>query len=64
MIGRRSGLKTIDIYKKNLKISTNKKIRNLIEKQKEYIKKYGENGRKTINLNKKIDKGIAKINSK
>lgn len=64
MTGRRSGLETIDIYKKNLEIATNEKIKNLIEKQKKYMEKYGENDRKTINLNKKIDKEITKINSK
>lgn len=61
---KEKGLKTIRIYQKNLELSTNKKIQQLIEKQKEYIRKYGENGRKTIELNKKIDKEIAKINNK
>lgn len=61
---KEKGLKTIDIYKKNLEIATNKKIQELIEKQNECVRKYGENGRKTIALNKKIDKEIARINNK
>ena len=55
-------LKTIEIYKRNLEIAENQKIKKLINKQKEYTKKYGENGRKTIKVNKKIDKKIRKIN--
>jgi len=47
-----------------IKISTNKKIRNLIEEQKEYMEKYGENSKRTINLNEKIDKEINNNNSK
>lgn len=41
--GKEAGLKTTEIYEKNLKIATDKKIQKLIEKQKELIKKYGEN---------------------
>ncbi len=55
-------LKTIEIYKRNLEIAENQKIRKLISKQQEYAKKYGENGRKTTKINKKIDKEIRKIN--
>ena len=40
------------------------KIQKLIKKQNEYIKKYGENGRKTIKVNKKIDKEIQNIFNK
>lgn len=58
------GLKTIKIYQKNLELATNKKIQELIEKQKEYMERYGENSIKTKRLNKKIDREIAKINNK
>lgn len=61
MTGKRIGLKTIKIYRKNLEIATNEKIQKLIKKQKEYIEKYGENGKRTQKLNKKIDKEINKI---
>ena len=54
-------LKIIDIYKKNLKITENSKIKNLIKKQKEYIKNYGEYSNKTLKINKKIDKELRKI---
>lgn len=54
-------LKTIDLYRKNLKIATNKKIQKLVEIQKEYIKKYGENVEETIKINKKIDEELRKI---
>lgn len=58
------GLKTIKIYRRNLEISTNKEIQQLIEKQKEYIEKYGENSIKTKRLNKRVDKKIREINNK
>ena len=61
MTGKRSGLKTISIYRKNLELSLDVKIQKLVKKQNEYIKKYGENGRKTIIVNKKIDKEIQNI---
>ena len=54
-------LKTIDLYRKNLKIATNKKIKKLVEIQKKYIKKYGENAEETIKINKKIDEELCKI---
>ena len=54
-------LKIIDIYKKNLKITENSKIKNLIKKQKEYIKNYGEYSNKTLKINKKIDEELRKI---
>ena len=57
-------LKTIDIYERNLKVSTSAKIKKLIEQQKEYSKKYGENGRKTAQISKKIDEEIRKIFTK
>ena len=58
---KENGLKTVEIYRKNLKIATNRKINNLIEKYKLYMKEYGENGNKTIRLAKKIDEEMNKI---
>ncbi len=53
-------LRTINIYEKNIKILLDKKIRKLIDKQKEYINIYGEDSKKTIKINKKIDKELRK----
>ena len=39
-------IKTLEIYRKNLEISTNKKIQKLVDKRKNYIQEYGKNGRK------------------
>lgn len=58
---KEESLKTIAIYKKGLEIATNLKIKNLIEKHREYIKKYGENDKKTIKIGKKIDEEVQKI---
>ena len=58
------GLKTIKIYRRNLEMSTDKEIQQLIEKQKEYIEKYGEDSIKTKRLNKRVDKKIREINNK
>ena len=54
-------LSTIRQYKQGLLIATNDKIKKLVEKHKEYIKKYGENGKKTMALGKKIDEEVKKI---
>ena len=54
-------LKTIDIYRKNLEISINPTIKKLVDKQKEIISIYGENDKKTIQINKKISKELSKI---
>ena len=54
-------LSTISQYKKGLLIATNPKIKKIVEKHREYIKKYGENGKKTIAVGKKIDEEIKKI---
>lgn len=59
--GKQKGLSTVTQYIKGLQIAENKEIHQLIVKQQEYIKKYGENGRKTIKLNKKIDEKMQKI---
>ena len=58
---KEESLKTIAIYRKGLEIATNLKIKNLIEKHREYIKKYGENDKKTIKIGKKIDEEVKKI---
>lgn len=58
------GLKTLKIYRRNLEMSTDKEIQQLIEKQKEYIEKYGEDSIKTKRLNKRVDKKIREINNK
>lgn len=54
-------LKTIDIYRKNLEISINPTIKKLVDEQKEIISIYGENDKKTIQINKKISKELSKI---
>lgn len=54
-------LKTIDIYRKNLEIAVNPKLKALVEQQKECIAKYGEDDAHTIKLNKKISKELEKI---
>ena len=54
-------LSTISQYKKGLLIDTNPKIKKLVKKYKEYITKYGENGKKTIAVGKNIDEEIKKI---
>lgn len=54
-------LKTINVYDKNLRISINEKIKKLLEKQKIYVEKYGEEGKKTLKINKKIDEELKKI---
>ena len=56
--------KDIAIYQRNIEISMNPKIKNLMALFIKYRELYGENGRKTINLAKKIDKEIHKINNK
>lgn len=55
------GLQTISIYKKDLEIATNEKLKELITKHTEYVKRYGEYDRKTLRLSKKIDKEMRKI---
>lgn len=57
----KKALKTIDIYKKNLEISINPKIRKLVEEQKEIINKYGEDDKHTTRINNKISKELSKI---
>ena len=54
-------LKTIDIYRKNLEVAVNPKIKALEKKQKESMAKYGEEDKRTIKLNKQISKEMDKI---
>lgn len=54
-------LKTINIYRKNLEIAVNPKLKALVEQQKEVLAKYGEDDAHTIRLNKKISKELEKI---
>lgn len=58
---KEKSLRTIDIYTKELKVATNDKIRELREKHNKCCMLYGEAGRKTIKLAKKIDEEIQKI---
>lgn len=57
-------LKILNHYIKGLEIATDEKIEKMLNKHCEYKKIYGENGRKTIYLSKKIDKEIQKIYNK
>lgn len=54
-------LKTINIYRKNLEVAVNPKLKALVEQQKECIAKYGEDDAHTKKLNKKISKELEKI---
>lgn len=58
---KRRGLSTVNQYIKGLEISTNEEIQTLINKQIEYRQQYGENHKKTLKLNKKIDEELRKI---
>ena len=58
---KRKGLSTVNQYIKGLEISTNEEIHALINKQIEYRQQYGENHKKTLKLNKKIDEELRKI---
>lgn len=58
---KEESLKTIAIYRKGLEIATSPKIKNLVEKYKEYKENYGENDKKTLKIAKKIDDETHKI---
>lgn len=58
------GLRTIDIYVKNLEVATSPKIRELVAKQKELVTKYGEYDARVIRVNKKASDEIGKIFNK
>ena len=61
---KQNTLKIINFYIKGLEIATDEKIKKMVNKHCEYKKIYGESGRKTIYLSKKIDKEIQKIYNK
>lgn len=54
-------LKTTELYRKGIELSIDENIKQLIEKHKQYVKKYGESDKRTINIDKKIDEEIQKI---
>ena len=54
-------LQNINLYIKGLDIVTDKKIEKMVNKHCEYTKIYGENGRKTIRLGKKLDREVQEI---
>ena len=58
---KEQSLKTIAVYRKGLEIATSPKIKNLVKKHTKYIKKYGENDKKTLEIVKKIDDETHKI---
>lgn len=58
---KENSLRTINQYEKGLKVATNKKIQELIEKQKVLIEEKGKNSKEIIKINKKIDEEIRKI---
>lgn len=58
---KQKGLSTINQYICGLKITQNEKIQQLINKQKEYCKLYGENDKRTVKLNRKVDEELKKI---
>ncbi len=53
--GKEAGIKTLDIYQKNLELATSPKINKMINSQNKCIKKYGEN-RKQNNKNEQEDR--------
>lgn len=57
-------LKTIKLYEKNLEISSNEKIKALVDKYNRHLQAFGESDKRTMSLLKKIDKEIVKINNK
>ncbi len=48
-------------YKISLIIKINPKIEKMVKKYNEYVKKYGMNSKKTVELSKKINDNIIKI---
>ena len=58
---KEESLKNIDLYRKGLEIATSPKIKNLVEKHKKYVKKYGENDKKTLEIAQKVDDETHKI---
>lgn len=54
-------LQNINLYIKGVTIATDEKIKKMLDKYCAYTQKYGENGRKTVALCKKIDRKVQKI---
>jgi len=53
--------RTVDIYRKNLVVSTNTKLRELVKEQKDLSTKYGDDDIRTIRISKKISKILEDI---
>jgi len=53
--------RTVDIYRKNLEVSTNTKLRELVKEQKDLSTKYGDDDIRTIRISKKISKILEDI---
>ena len=58
---KEESLKNIHLYRKGLEIATSPKIKNLVKKHKKYVKKYGENDKKTLEIAQKVDDETHKI---
>lgn len=56
--------KDTDTYIKNLEITTNEKINQLVPIYNDYQNRYGEYDRKTVKIRKKLDKEINSIFTK
>lgn len=59
--GQIKALQIIKIYKKNLKIATNKKIKKLVKKHSKYFNNNRLDDKKAIKLTERIQKEIKKI---
>ena len=55
------GLRTIDIYVRNLEVATSPKIKELVAKKKKLVAKYGEDDKRVEKINKKASAEINKI---
>jgi len=53
--------RTVDIYRKNLVVSTNTKLRELVKEQKDISSKYGDDDIRIIRISKKISKILEDI---
>lgn len=54
------GLRTIDIYVRNLEVAISSKIKELVAKKKELVAKYGEDDKRVEKINKKASDEIGK----
>ena len=50
------GLRTIDIYVRNLEVATSPKIKELVAKKKELVAKYGDDDKRVEKINKIFSK--------